>query len=77
MEQDKVNENESPSAKQCDVDDIDDEDDDFRPVAVDLNAVKNLMDSYGAQHGVSGPASNILGSMGINLPPSSRRMEEF
>lgn len=48
--------------------DIDDEDDDFRPVNVDVNVVKNLMESYGSQQGVPGPASNILGSMGFHLP---------
>jgi hypothetical protein len=53
--------------------DIDDEDDDFRPVDVDLNAVKNLLESYGSQHGLPGPASNILGSMGFRLPPPSEK----
>lgn len=48
--------------------DIDDEDDDFRPVNIDVNVVKNLMESYGSQQGVPGPASNILGSMGLHLP---------
>ena len=49
-------------------DDIDDEDDDFRPVNVDLNMVKNLMESYNSQQGTAGPTSNILGSMGMRLP---------
>lgn len=48
--------------------DIDDEDDDFRPVNVDLNMVKNLLESYGSQQGLPGPASNLLGSMGVRLP---------
>ena len=53
------------------MDDIDDEDDDFRPVNVDMNAVKNLLHSYEAQQGRSGPTSNILGGMGVRLPPPS------
>jgi len=53
------------------MDDIDDEDDDFRPVNVDMNAVKNLLHSYEAQQGGAGPTSNILGSMGMRLPPPS------
>lgn len=51
--------------------DIDDEDDDFRPVNVDMNAVKNLLHSYEAQQGRAGPTSNILGGMGMHLPPPS------
>ena len=51
--------------------DVDDEDDDFRPVDVDLNAVKNLLESYESQHGVPGPTSSILGGMGMHLPASS------
>ena len=51
-----------------DVEDIDDIDDDFKPVNVDLNVVQNLLESYNAQQGQAGPASNILGSMGVSLP---------
>jgi len=53
------------------VDDIDDEDDDFRPVNIDMNAVKNLLHSYEAQQGHAGPTSNILSGMGMHLPSSS------
>ena len=52
-----------------DAEDIDDIDDDFEPVNVDLNVVTNLLESYNAQQGTAGPASNILGSMGVTLPP--------
>ena len=51
-----------------DIEDIDDIDDDFEPVNVDLNVVQNLLESYNAQQGAAGPASNILGSMGVTLP---------
>ncbi|XP_033743269.1 protein ecdysoneless homolog isoform X1 [Pecten maximus] len=49
--------------------DIEDEDDDFQPVNIDVNTVKNMLESIGAQQGLAGPASNILNSMGINVPP--------
>lgn len=50
--------------------DINDEDDDFKPVDIDMNTVKNLLQSYGAQEGLPGPTSNILGSMGVTIPPN-------
>ncbi|KAL5019026.1 hypothetical protein ScPMuIL_004748 [Solemya velum] len=48
--------------------DIEEEDDEFQPVNIDVNLVKNMLESYGAQQGLPGPASNILNSMGIALP---------
>ncbi|GFN89302.1 protein ecdysoneless homolog [Plakobranchus ocellatus] len=48
--------------------DIEDEDDDFRPVNIDLNVVKNTLESYKAQQGLPGPASNILAGFGLKLP---------
>ena len=35
---------------------------------VDLNLVAGLMKSYESQMGLSGPAGNLLGSLGIQLP---------
>lgn len=35
---------------------------------VDLNLVAGLMKSYESQMGLSGPAGNLLGSLGIHLP---------
>lgn len=37
--------------------------------------MKNLLESYGAQEGLAGPASNILGSMGVNIPPNMDNIE--
>jgi hypothetical protein len=51
-----------------DMDDDDFDEDDMQPVDVDLNLVKNLLDSFTAQQGLPGPASNILGRMGLSLP---------
>ncbi|BFZ17671.1 hypothetical protein BsWGS_20709 [Bradybaena similaris] len=55
----------SPKAAQKN---IEDEDDDFQPVNIDLTVVKNTLESYKAQQGLPGPASNILAGFGIKLP---------
>ena len=39
-----------------------------RPVEVDVNLLKNIMESYSSQYGLAGPASNILHSLGVHLP---------
>ena len=40
----------------------------LKPVDIDFNLVKNLLESYTAQEGGAGPTSNILQSMGIRMP---------
>ncbi|KAJ0040144.1 hypothetical protein Pint_27695 [Pistacia integerrima] len=45
-----------------------DMDEEFSPVNVDVNLVKNLLDSFSSQQGLPGPASNLLGLMGVKLP---------
>lgn len=49
-------------------DDEFDEEDEYKPVDVDLNALKNILESFNAQQGRPGPSSNILESMGVYLP---------
>ncbi|KAI8913171.1 SGT1 protein-domain-containing protein [Entophlyctis helioformis] len=49
-------------------DDEEDEEDDYKPVDLDVNLVKNMLESYSAQQGLSGPVSNIMMSMGMRLP---------
>ncbi|XP_075224302.1 ecdysoneless cell cycle regulator [Lycorma delicatula] len=39
----------------------------FEPVDIDMNALKNILESYQAQMGGAGPASNLLGPMGVRL----------
>ncbi|RZF40264.1 hypothetical protein LSTR_LSTR007464 [Laodelphax striatellus] len=39
----------------------------FEPVDIDMNALKNILESYQAEMGGSGPASNLLGPMGVKL----------
>jgi len=37
-----------------------------QPFNLDLNLVRNLLESYGAQSGDPGPVSNLLGELGLN-----------
>lgn len=39
----------------------------FKPVDIDMTALKNMLESYEAQMGGPGPASNMLGPMGVHL----------
>ncbi|KAG6467130.1 hypothetical protein ZIOFF_075046 [Zingiber officinale] len=43
--------------------------DEFTPVDVDFNLVKSFLDSFSSQQGLPGPASNLLGLMGVKVPP--------
>ena len=45
----------------------------LRPVDVDFNLVKNMLASYSSQAGLPGPASNLLGLMGVQLPDVASR----
>ncbi|KAI5064209.1 hypothetical protein GOP47_0020879 [Adiantum capillus-veneris] len=38
------------------------------PVNIDVNLLQNILASYSSQHGLPGPASNLLGAMGLSLP---------
>lgn len=44
------------------------EGEELKPVDIDFNLVKNLLESYASQEGRAGPTSNILQSMGIRIP---------
>ncbi|KAJ3272987.1 hypothetical protein HDV01_004893 [Terramyces sp. JEL0728] len=37
-------------------------------VDANLNLIKNMLESFTAQNGSAGPTSNIIGSLGLNLP---------
>ena len=41
---------------------------DLKPVDLDTNLVRNLLQSYTAQQGLAGPAGNLAGLLGLNLP---------
>ncbi|XP_050093088.1 protein ecdysoneless [Anopheles aquasalis] len=39
----------------------------FKPVNIDVNTLRNMMESYQSQLGGPGPAANLLGSMGVQI----------
>lgn len=39
----------------------------FKPVDIEMNTLKNMLESYQSQLGGPGPTSNLLNSMGINI----------
>jgi len=39
--------------------------DDPQAVNMDMNLVQNLLESFASQHGIPGPASNLLGHLGF------------
>ncbi|XP_061767594.1 protein ecdysoneless homolog [Nerophis ophidion] len=45
----------------------------IQPLDLDLNLVTNLLESLSCQAGLAGPASNLLQSLGLHLPPNSDR----
>ena len=53
------------------VNEVQGSDDEDAPVDVDFNLVKNILESFSTQEGLAGPASNILSSMGVWLPPNA------
>lgn len=50
-----------------------DMDEDFTPVDVDVNLVKSFLDSFSSQQGLPGPASNLLGLMGVQFPQDTNK----
>ncbi|XP_020587962.1 protein ecdysoneless homolog isoform X2 [Phalaenopsis equestris] len=47
-------------------------DEDLTPVDVDMNLVQSFLESFASQQGLPGPASNMLGLMGLNVPASMK-----
>lgn len=45
-----------------------DSDEELTPVDVDVNLVQSFLDSFAFQQGLPGPASNLLGLMGLKVP---------
>ena len=42
-------------------------------VDVDVNLVKSFLDSFSSQQGLPGPASNLLGLVGVQLPRDDKK----
>lgn len=40
---------------------------DFKSVDINVNAFQHILKSYQEQHGLPGPAGNLLGPAGLNL----------
>ena len=59
--------------------DVEEEEEELRPVDIDLNLVQNLLASYSGQQGLPGPVSNLMGLMGLHLPDDedTRGKSEF
>lgn len=53
-----------------------DVEEEFAPVDVDINLVKSLMDSFSSQDGLPGPATNLLGLMGLQLPQGAKKKDK-
>ncbi|KAJ8391765.1 hypothetical protein AAFF_G00085370 [Aldrovandia affinis] len=47
------------------------EEEELVPLDVDLNLITNLLQSLSSQAGLAGPASNLLQSLGLHLPPDA------
>ncbi|XP_010249441.1 PREDICTED: protein ecdysoneless homolog [Nelumbo nucifera] len=52
---------------------MEDMDEEFSPIDVDVNLVKSVLDSFSSQQGLPGPASSLLGLMGLQLPQETRK----
>ncbi|KAH8036959.1 hypothetical protein HPB51_007628 [Rhipicephalus microplus] len=66
---------EAPRATAESLDELDSDDDEeaaggdgYRPIDVNLTALKNILESYSSQEGLPGPAGNLLSAMGISVP---------
>jgi len=51
------------------------EEDNYKPVQLDLNLVQNLLDSFEAQEGTAGPTTSILKTLGQRLPKKNKDHE--
>ncbi|XP_016934903.2 protein ecdysoneless [Drosophila suzukii] len=52
-----------PQADEDDFDDIED----FEPININVNTLRNMMDSYQSQVGGAGPVSNLFSAMGVGM----------
>lgn len=45
-------------------------------VDIDYNLVKNMLEAFKGQTGMSGPAGNLMGSMGVSMPRDEQDEED-
>uniref|UniRef100_A0AAQ5YLL1 Ecdysoneless homolog (Drosophila) n=1 Tax=Amphiprion ocellaris TaxID=80972 RepID=A0AAQ5YLL1_AMPOC len=43
----------------------------IQPLDLDINLIRNMLESLSCEAGLAGPASNLLQSLGLHLPPNS------
>lgn len=53
----------------------DEKEDEDAPVDIELNLVKNILESFKSQQGLPGPAGNMLNQFGIVLPRDEEEEE--
>jgi len=51
---------------------LDEEADDYKPVDLDMNALKNILESLNSQNGMPGPSASLLHTMGLNNVPNAK-----
>ena len=61
----------APNAESDEFDEDGDDEDDYRPVDLNVNLLKNILESCSSEQGMPGPASNMLKRMGVNVPPNN------
>ncbi|XP_061389580.1 protein ecdysoneless [Musca vetustissima] len=49
---------------------------DFEPININVNTLKNMMDSYKSQVGGSGPVSNLLNAMGVGMSAAAATADD-
>lgn len=66
---------ESSTTAKASVQEVDefDEEEGLTPVNIDMAALANILESYQSQDGPSGPSSNLLQSVGIDLSKMSKK----
>lgn len=53
-----------------------DDDEEYRPVDVEYNLIKNMLASFDSQGGMPGAASNLMGRMGARIPDKQEEEED-
>ncbi|XP_017127885.1 protein ecdysoneless [Drosophila elegans] len=61
-----------PQADEEDFDDIED----FEPININVNTLRNMMDSYQSQIGGAGPVSNLFSAMGVGMSAAGEDREQ-
>lgn len=56
-------------------DEMEMEEDEDAPIDIELNLVKNMLESFKSQEGLPGPIGNIMNRMGIVMPRDEASME--